>query len=167
MKYLKFTFVDAVTGISVAAEPVLHAMQFPAVAGLEYVWARESAYPTAVPELFGTCPDVSDTQIDGVLGLYCEPDFLQMHLDELALRDPAPKVVTMRQARLALLGAGLLTTADQAIAAMTGAEGDAARIEWEYSMDVRRDSGLVGSMITALALTGEQVDALFVIAAGL
>lgn len=167
MKYLKFTFVDAVTGVSVAAEPALHAMQFPPVAGLEYVWARESAYPASVPELFGTCPDASDTQIDGVLALYCEADFVQMQADEMALRDTAPKVISMRQARLALLGAGLLPGVDAAIAAMTGTEGDAARIEWEYAQEVRRDSPLLAGMIAALGLTTEQVDGLFVAAAGL
>lgn len=104
MKYLKFTYIDAVTGVSVAAEPARHAMQFPPVAGLEYVWARESAYPTPVPELFGTCPDASDTQIDGVLALYCEADFAQMQADEIALRDPTPKVISMRLARLAPRG---------------------------------------------------------------
>ena len=167
MKYLKFTFVDAVTGVSVAAEPALHAMQFPPVAGLEYVWARESAYPASVPELFGTCPDASDTQIDGVLALYCEADFAQMQADEMALRDPIPKVISMRQARLALLGAGLLPGVDAAIAAMPGTDGDAARIEWEYAQEVRRDSPLLAGMIAALGLTSEQVDGLFVAAAAL
>lgn len=167
MKYLKFTHVDALTGISVAAEPTLHGTQFPAVAGLEFVWARESAYPTPVPELFGTCPDASDTQIDGVLELYSEADFAQMQADEMALCDTTPKVITMRQARLALLGAGLLPGVDAAIAAMTGAEGDAARIEWEYAQEVRRDSPLMGGMVAALGLTSAQVDALFETAAGL
>ena len=167
MKYLKFTFVDAVTGVNVATEPALHGTQFPLVAGLEFVWARESAYPTEVPELFGTCPDASDTQIDGVLGLYCEADFAQMQADEMALRDPTPKVISMRQARLALLGAGLLASVDAAIAATPNTEGDAARIEWEYAQEVRRDSPLLAGMIAALGLTNEQVDGLFLAAAGL
>ena len=167
MKYLKFTHVDALTGISVAAEPPLHGTQFPAVAGLDFVWARESAYPTLVPELFGTCPDASDTQIDGVLELYTEADFAQMQADELALCDTTPKAVTMRQTRLALLGAGLLDATNAAIAAMTGVEGDAARIEWEYAQEVRRDSPLMLSMVTALGMTVAQVDALFETAAGL
>ena len=78
-----------------------------------------------------------------------------------------PSVVTMRQARLALLGAGVLATADAAIAAMPGIEGDAARIEWEYAHEVRRDASLVAGMAAALSLTDEQLDALFVTAAGL
>ena len=54
MKHLKFTYVDAITGVSVAAEPALNGTKFPAVPGLAFVWARESAYPTPVPEFFGS-----------------------------------------------------------------------------------------------------------------
>jgi len=90
MKYLKFTYVDAVTGVSVAAEPALSGTKFPPVPGLQFVWARESAYPTNLPELFGTCPDASDTQIDGVLALYAQSDWEQMQADEMNARLPLP-----------------------------------------------------------------------------
>lgn len=69
--------------------------------------------------------------------------------------------VTMRQARLALLGADLLSTVNAAIAAMTGTQGEAARIEWEYSQEVQRDRGLVAALGTSLGLTEAQLDALF------
>ena len=86
MKYLKFTYIDSITGVSVAAEPALNGTKFPAVPGLAFVWARESAYPTPVPEFFGTCPDASPTQVDGVLGLFVEADFNSMYTDELNAR---------------------------------------------------------------------------------
>lgn len=89
MKYLKFTYVDAQTGISIAAEPVANGPKFPPVVGLSFVWARESAYPTDVPEFFGTCPDASNTQIDGVLGIFSQGDWETMHSDEVAKR-PTP-----------------------------------------------------------------------------
>lgn len=167
MKYLKFTFVDSETGISVAAEPAMHATQFPAVAGLEFVWARESAYPTSVPEMFGTCPDASDTQIDGVLGIFSEADFRQMQADEMALRDTTPKAVTMRQARLALLGSGKLAAVDAAIALLPEPQKSAARIEWEYSGEVKRHNGFVAALGPALGLSEAQIDALFVAASKL
>ena len=63
MQYLKFTYVDAVTGISIASEPAANGPVFPNVVGLEFSWARESRYPTDVPEFFGTCPDDADTQV--------------------------------------------------------------------------------------------------------
>ena len=76
-------------------------------------------------------------------------------------------VVDMCQARLALLGAGLLATVDAAIAAMPGAEGAAARIQWEFRSTVRRDSELVAQLAPVLGLSDEQLDALFTTAAGL
>ena len=94
MKYLKFTYVDAGTGISIAAEPAQNGPKFPPVVGLQFVWARESAYPTDVPLLFGTCPDDSDTQIDGVLGIYSQADWEQMQADEMQMRpDPETRRV--------------------------------------------------------------------------
>ena len=81
--------------------------------------------------------------------------------------DPVPVVVTMRQARLALLGAGLLAQVNTAVANMPGAEGDAARIEWEYTKEVRRDSPLVAALSVALGLTDESLDNLYKVAAGL
>ena len=76
---------------------------------------------------------------------------------------PVPTAVTMRQARLALLGAGLLDTVETAIA---GA-GPAARIEWDYATEVQRSAGLVPQMAAALGMTDAQIDALFVSAAAL
>ena len=81
--------------------------------------------------------------------------------------DPVPVVVTMRQARLALLDAGLLAQVNTAVANMPGAEGDAARIEWEYAQEVRRDSPLVAALSVALGLTDETLDNLYKVAAGL
>jgi hypothetical protein len=78
-----------------------------------------------------------------------------------------PQEVTMRQARLALLGAGLLATVNDKIATMTGTEGEAARIEWEYAQTVDRSKGLVASIGSALALTDAQIDELFIAAATL
>lgn len=72
-----------------------------------------------------------------------------------------PQSVTMRQARLALLAAGLLETVQTAI----NEAGPAARIEWDYAQEVQRSAGLVPQMATALGMTGEQIDALFVRAA--
>ena len=86
MQYIKFTYVDAITGISIASEPAANGPVFPPVAGLVYEWARESQYPTPVPEFFGTCPADADTQIDGVLGVFEQADWEQIKADEMAGR---------------------------------------------------------------------------------
>ena len=75
--------------------------------------------------------------------------------------------VTMRQARLALLGAGKLSTVNAAIAAMQGAQGEAARIEWEYSQEVQRDRGLVTALGSQMGMTEKELDALFTAAAAI
>lgn len=72
-----------------------------------------------------------------------------------------PEVVTMRQARLALLGTGLLAQVNTAVANMVGTEGDAARIEWGYAQEVRRDSPLVVALSAAFGWTDAQLDDLF------
>lgn len=86
MKHIKFTYVDSITGISIASAPATNGPAFPDIEGLQYEWARESQYPTDVPEFFGTCPDASGVQVDGVLGVYLQADWEQMRLDELAAR---------------------------------------------------------------------------------
>ena len=78
-----------------------------------------------------------------------------------------PRAVTMRQARLALLGAGLLSGVDSAISAMPEPTRSAAKIEWEYSQEVQRHNGFVAALGPALGMTDAQIDALFVAAAKL
>lgn len=78
-----------------------------------------------------------------------------------------PQVVTMRQARLALLGAGLLDTVTTQIAALPSPQKEAATIEWEYSQEVHRSKELVCVLAPMLGLTDAQIDQLFITAATL
>jgi hypothetical protein len=80
---------------------------------------------------------------------------------------PVPQQVTMRQARLALLQAGLLSSVDAAIDGLPEPDRSAAKIEWEYAAVVQRASGLVPAMGAALGMTEAQIDALFILAATL
>ena len=85
-----------------------------------------------------------------------------------ALPPPAvPTAVTMRQARLALLGAGLLAGIDAAIDSLPSPQKEAARIEWEYSQEVQRHNGFVSVLAPMLGMTDAQTVALFVAAKGL
>lgn len=77
---------------------------------------------------------------------------------------PVPQAITMRQARLALMGAGKLATVNAAIAAMPGVQGDAARIEWEFSSEVKRNQPLVMALGPALGMTATDLDTLFRVA---
>lgn len=78
-----------------------------------------------------------------------------------------PESVTMRQARLALLAAGLLDGVDAAIDSLPSPQREAARIEWEYATEVRRDSPLVATIGAARGLSEEDQNDLFFLAAGL
>ena len=78
-----------------------------------------------------------------------------------------PQSVTMRQARLALLGAGKLAMVDAAINGMAEPTKSAARIEWEYSNEVQRHNGFVEALGPALGMTSAQIDQLFIAAAKL
>lgn len=80
------------------------------------------------------------------------------------LSNPVPQVISRRQAKQALLQAGLLDVADAAIAA----SGDrAAQIDWADAQEFRRDWATLISMQNALGLTDEQIDDLFRLAATL
>lgn len=81
--------------------------------------------------------------------------------------EPVPQVVTMRQARLALLQVGKLTMVDTAIAGLPEPDRTAAQIEWEYSQEVHRDRPFVAMLAPALGLTEEDLDDLFVLASTL
>src|SRR5574344_963967 len=157
MNYIKFTYVDSITGVAIDKEPATNGPVFPAVVGLEYVWARESRYPTDVPEFFGTCPDDADTTVDGVLGVYLQADWETMRTDEMRARNHVPQQVTMRQARLALLKAGLLDDVEVVIAAA----GREAQLEWEYAAVVDRSNPAVAAVQQQEALTDAQIDDLF------
>ena len=87
--------------------------------------------------------------------------------DHLAPKEPevvVPSKVTMRQARLALLQAGLLDDTEALIASLEGPEGQAARIEWDYSSEVWRNKPFVITLGAQLGLDDEQLDALFIAA---
>lgn len=79
---------------------------------------------------------------------------------------PAPVVpqsVSPRQAKLALLSAGLL---DQVEAAIESAD-RATQINWASASEFKRTDPVLLSIGTALNLTSEQIDDLFVTAAGI
>jgi hypothetical protein len=80
---------------------------------------------------------------------------------------PVPESVTMRQARQAMLSAGILSQVDALIAAMPGEDGESARIDWNHARDVKRDWPLIGALGPQLGLTEQQIDDLFIYAASI
>jgi hypothetical protein len=78
-----------------------------------------------------------------------------------------PQIVTMRQARLALLGAGKLALVEAAIEALPEPPKTAAKIEWEYSQEVHRNKPFVQMLAQGLGLTEAEIDQLFILASTL
>ena len=76
-----------------------------------------------------------------------------------------PTSVTIRQAKLQMSRAGILSAVDAAISGMEGQAGEEARIEWQYATELRRAHPLVEALGPTLGLSDEAIDALFVDAA--
>ena len=84
--------------------------------------------------------------------------------EEELFKDSVPDVISMRQARLALLGSNLLAAVTTAI---TSGTDEALKIEWEYSTECKRDWQSLITMATALGMTDLQLDELFILGATL
>ena len=74
-----------------------------------------------------------------------------------------PVKVSMRQARLALHGAGLLDDIETIITIL----GATAKIEWDYSTEVQRKHPLIAAVQAQNQMTNDQIDDLFILAATL
>ncbi len=72
-----------------------------------------------------------------------------------------PRAVSMLQARLALIDAGLFGQVDSHIQQMTGQPGEAARAYWQFATRVLRDDPLVNEMSRVLKLDSAALDQLF------
>lgn len=68
-----------------------------------------------------------------------------------------PTMLTPRQARLALLGVGLLDEVETLLAS-----DKAMQIWWEYSLDIQRNHEHIVTIGGALGLTETQLDDLFI-----
>ena len=86
------------------------------------------------------------------------------YVNELLTRI-VPNYVTMRQARLALHAAGLLSSVNTLIEAIQNPVlKEQAKIEWEYAVIVMRSSTIVSMLASSLNLTQTQLDNLFITA---
>lgn len=101
--------------------------------------------------------------VDGVAIEMTDQEIADFEASRAPGPDPVPQTVTPRQARLALLAAGLLDQADAAVAAADRA----TQIAWEFATEIRRDNPIIAAMAAHLSLTSEQVDALFIAAGGI
>jgi hypothetical protein len=118
--------------------------------------------------------DLTDEQYAELLagqsaGRLIEPDAngFPALVDREILPPQVPVKVTMRQARLALLSAGLLDSVEVAINSLPEPPRTAARIEWDFSSEVFRHRDFVLMLGNTLGLDSEEMDELFITAATL
>lgn len=170
MQYIKFTYVDAVTGTSITTEPAANGPVFPDIDDLEFAFARESQYPTNVPEFFGTCPDNADTEVEGVLGVYNQTDWETMRDDEMLARNPPAVSCTPAQGLIALYALKQVTEQDilDAIAQIEDpVQRYTATIGYQRATTWERGSATTAVLVELLSLTDEDLDELFVYAVGI
>ena len=122
-------------------------------------WRKETVVTTAYEEaVVDTDGNVVTPEVVEVTELVREYTPVVVDGVAYALEITLPSVVTMRQARLALLQSGLLDTVETAI---TNGTDEAMKIEWEYATDVRRDWASLIALTETLGMTAEQLDELF------
>ncbi len=135
-----------------------------------YGWYTSEQLPGRATDIAPT--NTSETTTDGELRAnFTGYEWVDLRYQTPApTPEPAPEVpqsVTMRQARLALFGAGLLSSVDAAIASMSDPDKTVAQITWEFAQTVDRQFGMVPQLAAALGMTEQQIDDLFIAAAQL
>lgn len=78
-------------------------------------------------------------------------------MQKALLESSKVKVITPRQARLALLGVGLLDEVETLLAG-----NKAMQIWWEYSLDIQRNHEMIIAMATQLGMSEEDMDNFFI-----
>ena len=128
-------------------------------------WMKETVVTTAYEEaVVDTDGNVVTPEVVEVTELVREYTPVVVDGVAYALEITLPSVVTMRQARLALLQEGLLATIESAI--QNGTD-EAMKIEWDYATEVNRDWNSLVSLTTALGMTSLELDNLFQLASTL
>lgn len=97
-----------------------------------------------------------------------DADGFPIAVDPDAPETSVPLSVTPRQAKLALLSAGMLDDVEAAINAIADpTKKRIAQIEWEFAQEVRRDWPLLNEVAEGMGMTDAQLDELFTLAATL
>lgn len=171
MKYICVTHVDSKTGIPGHKAPMRNGPAHPKVKGLNLEWWDQSRWPLTHPDqyprFYGTCDDDADTNLEGVIMVFqdTENTTAKEQYDaayEEELRARLPSVATPLQIRLALIKLGMLDTVQNFIAALEEPAKTIVLTEWEYALEINKNSTSIQSLATRMGLTTEQLDNIFV-----
>lgn len=149
---------DAPEGTQPEALPGYHVNTAAPVAA----WAAQRVTPATPRRVFGGMPTVFYT--------FANQAAFEAAMATADLTDPlpVPQSVTRRQAKQALMLAGLLDNIQPAIDAIANpVQRQFVQIEWDDSQAFERNRPALIALATALGMTSEQLDALFITASGL
>lgn len=141
-------------------------------AGLEATWVDRTISPNAedVIDAQVKCHSYHPTQMDMLRAAALSFNTSLTEYDSLINQIEAnyippapepisvPQVITIRQAKLVLLAAGLLDDVDAAVAAADRT----TQIEWEYATEVHRQWPTLVNLATAMGLGDEMLNELFI-----
>ena len=136
-------------------------------------WHVNAPWPIAGWDAYKITPSTPRRVFSGQATVFytfgAEADFLlALETADLSHPPPVPKSVTRRQARQALLLAGLLSQVQPAIDAIPDATmRSLVQIEWDDSNEFDRDRPALIGLATALGMTSAQLDQLFITASKL
>jgi hypothetical protein len=137
MKYIKFTFIDKITGISALKEQSFNELTLPDIEGLTVDWKDTNT--NSIPILYGTCPESSNTAVEGFLAELTEDIWNTYKQNYILNLFSCPKIVENKQFRLTLLRNNLLDNFDETVKTLP----KELQIEWEYSANIDRTSKLI------------------------
>lgn len=174
--YICVTHVDARTGVPMNKEPMRNGPKFPDVKGFQAEWWDESNWPLQHPDqvarFYGTCDDDADVDIPGVIRVFEDNETATAQeqyeaLKAIEMKRRLPSIVSARQLRLALNDMNLTSTLAAAFETLDENTRNKILIEWEYQTEFNKYSNFVQKVAELLNLTEDQLDDIFVTAAGI
>jgi hypothetical protein len=84
--FIRFTYIDSVTGIPVTTEASKHGPKNPDIPGLQFGFALESQYPTEQPIFYGTCDDGVPGTTHGILEVLTQVQYIEARAAEMSTR---------------------------------------------------------------------------------
>lgn len=98
---IKFTYVDAITGVSMLDAPCANGPVLPAVPGVAIDFSNESEWPCAAPIFYGRCAVGSDPTTTGVIDVLTQEVFDAARTVEMGRRAAQDvKTVADKEAQL-------------------------------------------------------------------
>lgn len=150
MNYVKYTYVDSVTGIPVNHEPAINGPTMPNITGLQFDFALESEYPVNTSIMYGTCAGIIGDVL-GVLEVLTRADFDNAKAAELSARNSRYHAETVaniadRRWRSEIAGTALdgrRIETDRTAVAMVTSAALAASLDPAYSVRWKSADGFV------------------------